>query len=57
MLVQTPWLIKYLETVMVYFSKKTTPTRFLVFYSVPKLRLLKTVRATRVDLRFENLSD
>ena len=42
---------------MIYFSKKTTPTRFLVFSSLPKLRLLKTVSATRVAIRFENLSD
>ena len=57
MLVQTPWLIKCLETVMLYFRKKTTPTRFLVFFSLPKLRLLKTVSATRVAVRCENLSD
>lgn len=50
-------LVNYLETVIIYFSKKTTPTRFLVFSSLPKLRLLKTVGATRVAVRFENLSD
>lgn len=50
-------LSKCLETVMLYFRKKTTPTRFLVFFSLPKLRLLKTVSATRVAVRCENLSD